>query len=290
VYTRFLIFLLLFSGAIAALDTDVVVPVKGTLSPLAGTTGDSLNPALVQQTTAAAPDSTGGGGTSDTKTVSKPPAPGGRDSVLRTILSSIEKEGVAPDKTPAPLTEQSVQDRTHETTRNRVSSTYESVILWIRGHGIATAVAVFLLVALPAVWFGIRRVRSEKSEQRFMTTTRLSLMDGEVQRACLYIEKNYMDTALTPVSVCTSIITGQPFMETMFERELGMGVSDYIDQVRMHHALQLIRWNSTADASFVASQVGYNDGAEFEKRLKMSTGNDLETFRGEQVISSDKPS
>ena len=119
-----------------------------------------------------------------------------------------------------------------------------------------------------------------------MTTTRLSLMDGEVQRACLHIEKQYMDPSLTPVSVCGSIVTGQPFLETMFERELGMSVAAYIDQVRIHHARQIVQWNPTAEAAFIAEHTGYSNAAEFVQQWSSVTGGDFYAYRTEKQNSS----
>ena len=115
-----------------------------------------------------------------------------------------------------------------------------------------------------------------------MTTTRLSLMDGEVQRACLHIEKKYMDPSLTPASVCGSIVTGQPFLETMFERELGMSIADYIDQVRIHRAQQIVQWNPVAEATFIAEHTGYPDAAEFVKQWNRVSGGDFYAYRSEK--------
>ena len=115
-----------------------------------------------------------------------------------------------------------------------------------------------------------------------MTTTRLSLMDSEVRRACLHIEKHFTNPALTPAGVCAAIITGEPFLEAVFERELGMSITAYIDQVRIHHVKQIVRENPAVDALTAASQAGFSKETDFEELFRKLTGTEFETFRKEK--------
>ncbi|MBN1129043.1 MAG: helix-turn-helix domain-containing protein, partial [Chitinispirillaceae bacterium] len=198
-------------------------------------------------------------------------------------MSSIDSGHFVIDDTLSGMKKPAGSDRK---LKDRLTGLPGQGIAWVRRNPFTAAPAGIALL-LFGLWVVARRNRSKEKAQRFMTTTRLSLMNGEVQRACLHIENNYMDPSLTPASVCTAIVTGQPFLETMFERELGLDIASYINQVRMHRARQIIRWNITADASFVAAKVGFRETGEFEKQFKKATGSDLETFRRNQTASPD---
>jgi AraC-like DNA-binding protein len=206
-----------------------------------------------------------------------------RDSLLNAVLSSaggIQTDTAETTGSAAPA----AGPRKAIRYAQKVVSMY---LHHIKGHPVAALSIIIGSVLLLIVWLFLHRLRTKKDERRFMTTTRLSLMNGEVQRACLHIEKNYSNPALTPASVCGAIVTGQPFLETMFERELGMDVAAYIDQVRIHHARQFVQWNECADAPFVAAHVGFESAAEFDKHFKMVTGSDFKTFRTDKQKSSD---
>lgn len=135
--------------------------------------------------------------------------------------------------------------------------------------------AALLSSALLGVFWIWSLVRKKPSAQRFVTTTRLSLMDGEVQRACLFIEKHFHDQNLTPAAVCEKLTTGQAFLETMFERELGVSLADYIGRVRINHAVQVRKWSQAADAPSVALQCGFADEEQFKELYKKLTGADF---------------
>ena len=118
----------------------------------------------------------------------------------------------------------------------------------------ASGVAGLLII----LWFIIARIAGKKAEKRFMTTTRLSLMDGEVRRACLHIEKHFAEPRLTPETLCAALITGEPFLEAIFQRELGMSIAGYIGQVRIHNAKRIVAKNPALDGLFLSvAHVGH---------------------------------
>jgi len=198
-----------------------------------------------------------------------------RDSLLQNVLRSIAQDDSAAQ--PAPTARHGLALR-----GGRAASVAGRLVKckWeIAGAGIAC-----LLIAIVAA--ALARARRKKDEKRFMTTTRLSLMDGEVQRACLFIEKHFNDASLSPASVCAGIVTGEQFLEALFERELGMGIAAYIEQVRIHRAKEVITWNPAADAQFVASQAGYAQAAAFETSFEKIAGVDFESFRRERSAAA----
>jgi len=188
-----------------------------------------------------------------------------RDSTLRNLLATLAKEDS--------LNALSRHETASVVTKPKVSGKITGKLLWKRPWlpPIAGAVGLFIIL-----WFIVARVAGKKAEKRFMTTTRLSLMDGEVRRACLHIEKHFADPGLTPGVVCAAIITGEPFLEALFQRELGMSIADYIIQARIHHAKRIVRENPAADAPLVASQVGFSNVALFNTLFKNLTGHEFD--------------
>jgi AraC-like DNA-binding protein len=159
-------------------------------------------------------------------------------------------------------------------------------LLWIRGHRIEVFAEAALCGALLAAWaFSVRR-RSKKEARRFMTTMRLSLMDPEVQRACLHIEKSYTDLQLTPAAICAAIVTGEPFLNALFDRELGMSITGYIDQVRIHHAKLIATRDPTIPPDSIAPLVGFPDGAAFEAKFEALTGSSFTAYCPEKRTNS----
>ena len=119
-----------------------------------------------------------------------------------------------------------------------------------------------------------------------MTTMRLSLMDPEVRRACLHIEKSYTDPQLTPAAICAAIVTGEPFLNALFDRELGMSIAGYIDQVRLHHAKLIAARDPTIPPDSIAPLVGFPDGTALEAKFEALTGSSFTGYCPEKRTNS----
>jgi methylphosphotriester-DNA--protein-cysteine methyltransferase len=207
-----------------------------------------------------------------------------RDSTLRALLATLEKDDS--------LNALSQRDSAAAALRREKPSTtvrFSTITQWVaktaRRHPM-----LFAMAGIPAffilLWLIVARIAAKKADRRFMTTTRLSLMDGEVRRACVHIEKHYADPGLTPVSVCAAIVTGEPFLEALFQRELGMSIAAYIEQTRIHHAKRIAGENPSADASTVASQTGFPDAASLTALFKKTTGTEFDAFREGNMCAS----
>ena len=88
-------------------------------------------------------------------------------------------------------------------------------------------------------------------------------MDKEVQRTCKFIEKNFADSELCIESICTAMVTGEAFIENLFEKELGVTVSNFIDQVRINRARILVSKNHNLSVADVAEQTGFKTPEHF---------------------------
>jgi AraC-like DNA-binding protein len=238
-----------------------VPPAADTLA--ADSSGNAMRPAAA----AAAERRPAAGGRHDSS--------GRRDSLLADVLRSIAQEDSALQAAAVPPTSATAAQHAGKGGAAQLAD-------WALRYKWALLGAALFCGLMVALWALLARAARKKDEKRFMTTTRLSLMNGEVQRACLFIEKQFHNPSLSPASVCADIVTGEPFLEAMFERELGMSIAAYLEQVRIHHAKQVIAWNPAADARFVASQAGFSDTAAFEKSFEKTAGVDFESFRREK--------
>jgi methylphosphotriester-DNA--protein-cysteine methyltransferase len=207
-----------------------------------------------------------------------------RDSTLHNLLATLAKEdslNAISQRETASVSETRKNRRTAPGTTFSISGAFATIsgkLAWTARHrprlSIAAGAAVLFIIILTAA----ARLAGKKAAKRFMTTTRLSLMDGEVRRACVHIEKHYADPALTPAGLCAAIVTGEPFLEALFQRELGMSIADYIVQSRIHHAKQMVKMNPAADAPSVATQAGFSDTESFKALFEKLTGYTFEDF------------
>jgi len=151
-----------------------------------------------------------------------------------------------------------------------------SIIRWLRTHLLVLFIFGFVSGTVLSIMLFILKKTDKK---RFMTTTRLSIMDKEVQKACRFIEKNYADTELGLEKICVNLITGEAFLEALFERELGISVTGFITQVRINRAKIMSHKNPDADVDRIAEETGFPDVTSFSCTFQEITGTDFETFR-----------
>ncbi|GBU22441.1 hypothetical protein R80B4_02350 [Fibrobacteres bacterium R8-0-B4] len=124
------------------------------------------------------------------------------------------------------------------------------------------------LIAATLYFFLTRRSRDDS--RRFLTTTRLSVLDKLVQRGCRHIESNYPDPALTPETVCNSLVTGKAYLDALFMNELGINVQDFIVQVRVNAiknrvSAPLTERQQSLDINEICAECGFADRAEAER-------------------------
>ena len=142
------------------------------------------------------------------------------------------------------------------------------------GFGLLVLIAAIVLAGI-----AIAALLGRRESRRFMTTTRLSLMDTEVQRACKYIEKKYQDPSLNPETLCAVLVTGQAFLQVLFERELGMTVDEFIDQVRVNQSQYYLKKHPAALAAEVARVSGFGDEQQFCKAFERICSISFDRYR-----------
>jgi len=105
-------------------------------------------------------------------------------------------------------------------------------------------------------------------------------MDREVQIACKYMERNYSDPDMTLETICAALTTGPAFLEALFQKELGMGVGQFLIQVRVNRARILISDHGIVDPEDIYYRIGYSELQEFLDDLHLITGLTFDDFKG----------
>lgn len=140
-------------------------------------------------------------------------------------------------------------------------------------------IQIFIILAgLGALIFLFLSFRKKIESSRFLTSTRLSLMDKEVQIACKYMENNYYDHDLTAEKLCEELVTGTAFLEALFVKELGMSIEDFLRQVRINRSRKMLEKNPQMPVYEVAEKCGYSDNDLFEKDFLSTTGLPFDDF------------
>lgn len=148
---------------------------------------------------------------------------------------------------------------------------------------------IFLLVCfLVTITFTFFFYKERVDKKRFLTTTRLSIMDKEVQMACRYIEHNFSDSDLTIDTICSELVTGKAFLNALFERDLGINVESFIDQVRINRVKIFLSGDEKIYNNELALNSGYKDVDSMLLKFKKITGVELEIYR-ESLIKLDTP-
>ncbi|MGG3279323.1 response regulator [Paenibacillus solani] len=90
--------------------------------------------------------------------------------------------------------------------------------------------------------------------------------------ACEYIQNHYQDSQLKVEEVSQSLYIQSRYLRRIFKQELGIGVSDYITDVRMQRAKELLLAGHNLKLSEISEMVGYGDPSHFSKSFKKYTG------------------
>lgn len=87
-----------------------------------------------------------------------------------------------------------------------------------------------------------------------------------------YIQNHYQDSQLKVEEVSRSLFIQSRYLRKVFKQELGIGVSDYITDVRMRKAKELLLHGHNLRLSDISLMVGYSDPSHFSKSFKKYTG------------------
>lgn len=92
-----------------------------------------------------------------------------------------------------------------------------------------------------------------------------------IDQAVSYIESNFGNENLSLQEVAKNIHVSISYLSTLFKKERNVNFSDFLTEVRMQKAKELLR-NTSMKAYEVAMQVGYSNPQYFSMRFKQYTG------------------
>ena len=100
--------------------------------------------------------------------------------------------------------------------------------------------------------------------------------------AVTYINQNYYNPSLSLTDVAKYIHTNTAYLSRIFKKEMGIGVSEYMNRLRMEQAARLLR-ETNIKISDVAEKVGIEDARYFSSLFKRYTGTSPSLYRKDDV-------
>ncbi len=108
---------------------------------------------------------------------------------------------------------------------------------------------------------------NEDKEEELQEITMAALADIHV-----YIEKHYQDKSLSVKTASEAFNITPNYLSTLFCKKYGCRFVDYLTQVRVRHAQELLREKNWLTVGQVAERVGYGSTRYFSKIFKRLTG------------------
>lgn len=97
-----------------------------------------------------------------------------------------------------------------------------------------------------------------------------------IKEASEYINQHYNES-VSLRELADSCYMNYTYFSELFKKEMGITVSQYITQIRMRHAIRLLR-DPSATLSSIAASVGYNSTKTFIQSFKKHTGSSPRKF------------
>ena len=104
-------------------------------------------------------------------------------------------------------------------------------------------------------------------ERMGLSKIALSKFKKEVQAVIIYVNAHYMDK-LTLDSIADYVGLNREYLSRLFSKETGTGLFQYINEVRMKRAGEMIRSNKQVYIKEVAAAVGFDDPYFFSRKFK----------------------
>ena len=103
------------------------------------------------------------------------------------------------------------------------------------------------------------------------------------EQARAYIDRHYMDPELSLSSVANAVSVSPNHLSTLFKSKIGVGVSEYLTEVRIRQAKRLLI-TSDLRVSEVGERVGYQNMEYFSMLFKKNTGQTPSQYRRSHTL------
>lgn len=98
-----------------------------------------------------------------------------------------------------------------------------------------------------------------------------SFRSRSIRRCLDYIQENYRDSEISFEDLCALTETSRSYLSSLFKQETGIGYKDYLNEVRISHAISLLE-NTDIKVQDVSDQVGFSNVEHFSRTFKNRTG------------------
>lgn len=113
-------------------------------------------------------------------------------------------------------------------------------------------------------------IRNYESKS-YSESTNIENYSLHVRNAILYMKSHYVDSSLSVESIALNIGLSSGRLSVLFKKELSMTVSEYLTNIRINAAIELLR-NSNDKIYEIAEKVGYNSSQYFSRIFFNCTG------------------
>ncbi|WP_168119974.1 helix-turn-helix domain-containing protein [Paenibacillus sp. HB172176] len=100
-----------------------------------------------------------------------------------------------------------------------------------------------------------------------------------------YVEVNFADNNLSLAMLASEYQQTESFVSTSFKEYVGMAFSEYLEQLRLNEACDLLK-RTAAPIQDIAVRVGYSNDKSFRRAFKRSFGVQPTSFRNQPQIKS----
>jgi AraC-like DNA-binding protein len=204
-----------------------------------------------------------------------------KDPVVVTIDTPVKKTGSIFNKVSKSLLDKQ-QKAAITPSKTKSESIYKKIyvslpgVAFLRTHFVHLLLLV-LLVALILIIFAGKQNRDDRN--RFLSSSRLSIMDKEIQRACNFVESNFANSSLSVELICNDLVTGEAFLRAIFEKELGVSLDNYIKQVRVNRLKNFLIKDNLIQIENLVANTGFADEKALRDIFLEITGMELDSFR-----------
>ncbi|WP_019913727.1 response regulator transcription factor [Paenibacillus sp. HW567] len=131
-------------------------------------------------------------------------------------------------------------------------------------------------------WEGLRYIDRLKREAGYTQATEPGLLPGSgnrlIREAVAFVNERYADENLSLQQTAGTLFVNPSYLSHTFKKETGESFVEYVTNIRLGKAMELLRHSSFSDETSVpkiatiAHQVGYSDPFYFSKCFKKKFG------------------